>query len=165
MIHQAAAHVPPAPTTLGVEPLPWAHLDIPQRMARVIERCKIGIAEAVTENDFLREPETAEISLEDLRANIGKATILVVTGHGEPTYNRAERIKHGVAALLTVMPDRATVIETLAFHNFPRAEAADLAADIVDQVADRWRGSGAALDTARDGLPDWGRRQLERNAQ
>lgn len=145
-------------------PLPWAHLNIPQRMRRVIDRCKNGIAEAVTEEDFAREPETAELSLDELKANIGKATILVVTGQHEPTYDRAERVRHGVSALFPAMPNRVTVIDTLKLHDFSQAEAADLAGDIVIALAERWRACGANLEYGAADLPGWAREQLARNA-
>jgi hypothetical protein len=139
---------------------PWGHLTVSQRVARVIERCRTGIHESVTEADFQREPETAELTLDEVRANIGRASILLLDGAPEPTYSRAERVAQGAMAVLGKLPNRVTIVDLLMTHGFPRQEAQDLAGDIVDQAGEHWRKHGAMTDD----LPGWGRRQLERNA-
>src|SRR5689334_20287011 len=114
---------------------PWSHLSIPRRMHRVIERRRHLLDGTVTERDFLEEPETCDLSVEELRDNYGVAKQLVDSGRPEPNYNRAERISHGAAGLLSFLPTRQDLIDRLGLFGFDFAEAAELLPEILDQAA------------------------------
>ena len=122
------------PTAPGT--LPWAHLDAAQRMARVIEARRFLVGETVTESDFRQAPETCDLSLEDLRANIGRAQIIVQTGRGEPAYDREARICLGVQLVMGMMPAIATIHTTLRQAEFTNGELANLWDEIIARSAD-----------------------------
>jgi hypothetical protein len=106
---------------------PWQHLDIPHRMARVISTARLNFGEdRVTERDFARAVETCDLSKDELEANLGAAARLLISEEPEPTYSRAERVAHGAAAILGMLPSRADLEGRLALYHFPKSEIADL---------------------------------------
>lgn len=140
----------------------WRHLDIPHRMARAIERYRFRLDGTVTERDFQAEPETCELSLDELRANIGKATILVEEGEPAPAYDRAARIAFGVQIVLGLMPQIGQMHVALRAHFDPKEEG-ELWDDIVSGGAQRFKAERAP-HTVTD-LSSWARDQLARNAE
>lgn len=152
------------PTTL--EAAPWRHLDIPHRMARVIERRRHMLDGTVTERNFGEEPETCDLSLEELRANIGKAQQLIDDGAPEPAYDRAARLDAGVSLVMGMLPAIPAIHATLRDNGFTNSELGDLWDELIARAADDFHADRAPIHPtgARDGLPDWGRRMLERNA-
>ena len=123
-------------TTTAPGVLPWAHLDIPHRMARVIEARRHLISETVSERDFQEAPETCDLSLDELRANIGRASIIVHQAAPEPAYDREARIRLGVQLVMGMMPAIATIHTTLRQAEFTNGELATLWDEIIARSAD-----------------------------
>jgi hypothetical protein len=144
---------------------PWQHLDIPHRMARVISTARLNFGEdRVTERDFARAVETCDLSKDELEANLGAAARLLISEAPEPTYSRAERVAHGAAAILGMLPSRADLEGRLALYHFPKSEIADLWAEIIAKAADDFHAQvGQPLSPADPG--QWARDMLSKNAE
>src|SRR3569623_1965274 len=103
-----------AAVTTAAQPAPWAHLDIPHRMALVIDRYRFSLDGTVTERNFEAEHETCDLSLEELRANIGKAQQLIEAGvTATAAYDRAARVSEGARLVLGLMPQIGAMHEML----------------------------------------------------
>lgn len=167
--HSAAAPVPA-----------WLALDIPHRMALVIERRRHLLDGTVTERDFEAEPETCDLTAEDLHRNIGRATQLVeAPAQLSVAYNRAQRLTAARALVLGLMPSVGEVTSSLRRHEYSNTEIADLWPDLVPAIAEDFTvrcGQPAAHRPPREAgevfgvpeapdLPDWAREQLARNAE
>ncbi len=117
----------------------WRQLDIPGRMAVVIERFRFMLDETVSLKHFASQPETCDLSDGELHAHIGKALQLVENASvPEPTYDREARIRQGVKALIGILPSRDDIDGRLALHDFSPAERRDLLAEIVTITADEF---------------------------
>lgn len=152
--------------TQPAAPPAWLGLAIPGRMAIVIERYRHTGDGTVTERHFQSEPETCDLSLDELRAHIGAAKQLVppegsdVARSAEPPYDRAARLRFATALIAGLMPAIPTIHTTLRQQNFSNAEIADLWGELVEGAASTFTTTAAPSP----GLPDWGRRHLEENA-
>ncbi|OJX17917.1 MAG: hypothetical protein BGO82_17045 [Devosia sp. 67-54] len=149
-------------------------------MALVIERRRHLLDGTVTERDFEAEPETCDLTAEDLHRNIGRATQLVeAPAELSVAYNRAQRLTAARALVLGLMPLVGDVHSALRRQDFGNAEIADLWPDLVPAVAEDFtvrcgqpverrasRQAGEVFGVPEaPGLPDWARDQLARNAE
>ncbi len=140
-----------------------AHLDIPHRVAIVIDRCKTqGGEDTVDKHQFAAEPETCDLSEDTIRANIGKAKKILAEGLPDLVRFRAERLKLAVDITLGLMPAEADIFARLrhAEPPFSNAEIADLWEDVIARSAERFHVRRAPK--ASTGL--WGRDMLEASA-
>lgn len=146
----------------AAKPLPWAHLDIPHRIARVLDTARlVGGNDCATREDFLRAPETCDLTVADIEANIGEAQRILIQGRIEPAYDRPQRIAAAVAIVGGMLPMVGDMHTALRHEGFENAELADIWTDVVKQSAARFaqHAGGKAAD-----IPGWGRDMLERNA-
>lgn len=128
--------------------LAWQSLDIPHRVALVIDRGRlVGGFEQVRDVDFQAAPETCDLSIETIRANIGKATKILVE-EGVPqiaTYDRAARLKVAGGLVLGLMPAIPTIHTTLRQQGFGNAEIAELWNDLITGAARGFRSDRAPV--------------------
>lgn len=157
-----ATAIPAAPSA----PMPWAHLDVPHRIARVLDIARlVGGNDCVTREDFLRAPETCDLTATEIEANIGEAQRILIEGRVEPTYPREVRLKHALKALLPTLPSAADMLDRLALHHFQPSEIATLWPDLMRRLAMRFDADRAPLpDGIAADIPNWGRQMLEANA-
>jgi hypothetical protein len=141
----------------------WRHLDAANRMALVIERFRFGIDGTCTEDNFHAEPETCDLSLDELRGNIGRAQQIVAEGTPEPTYSREQLIAQGVTALAPLLPAVTDLRDRLALHNFTAPQIEALWPLIARRLAQRFDEACAPRPDHID-MGDYARDQLSKNA-
>jgi hypothetical protein len=148
-------------TPAAASPLPWAHLDVPHRIARVLDAARlVGGNDCVTRDDYKRAPETCDHTQADIESNIGEAQRILLAGTVEPKYDRAQRLAAAVSIVGGLMPMIADMHSALRVCGFPHAEIADLWGDVV-------AGAGTAFAEhcrATPDIPDWGREMLAQRA-
>lgn len=173
---QLAAHPSSVFTTFSPAIAEWRHLDVAQRLARVVRRLcdRFGDPDyPVSLEELANEPETCDLNETEIREHSGRSKQLLADGAAEPPpYDREGRIQLGSSLILGLMPAIPSCHTTLREANFTNKELGDLWDDIIARAADAFHADRAPLKPTgsrtapqKDDLPDWGRIMLERNAE
>jgi len=104
----------------------WPATPIPLRMARVM-RQQDALGLPTTEDDFLQAEETCDVSLADLKANIGAAKRLIAQG-ADLAENKTpgQRVTEAASILEPLLPDDQRIFAMLRANGYSSVELGDL---------------------------------------